>query len=604
MNNNTQYDTTHSSLRSAANQWPAVLVLVGVCSTVAAGQPAEPRGDGALRKELTTLLHSAGPEAAIQRVQQALDRAPESAGVRHEYLTLHLSLARTWYAQENYDACLAALRAILAVEPGHAEATRMQAEIDAARGRAAAAAAEIGLLIRLELFETALDQIHDIRALRPDLVDGLTSAERAAWLGAADDHYLARNFNEALALYENFLSNTPAAPADVYARWVVSLTLAVTESDFSRPISAETAARLLNRAEDALARMREPVLGGILRGLLAERANHLLEAGRAYAAALGVAWEMPPVDQRRGAVTGLRRKAIERARAFYESTPTRRRDGPWSLALPGVWKRRQTAHFAVYARNDLVAARVAEALEYHFTGIARWIGRTPDASWEPRCEIRVHYRMTDLHEATGTSGVTRAVSHTRLQAGRVLSRKIEVFQTNPWLLSSTLPHELAHILLAEAASNGKLPLAVDEGLALQTEPPARRLQFRRLLERATPNASNILMTAQLPADPLPFYARCDALTDLLLGVAARVPHTRGGAKAGDGTAVLERTPVASLLDRFGVGYSADWWKNFGWDSRAEMRAAWRGWHAARRRPARMPLMILSEPSSRPAGRGR
>ena len=37
--------------------------------------------------------------------------------------------------------------------------------------------------------------------------------------------------------------------------------------------------------------------------------------------------------------------------------------------------------------------------------------------------------------------ITHAVSHTRLQGGQVLLRKLKVFQDDPWLLSATLPHE-------------------------------------------------------------------------------------------------------------------------------------------------------------------
>ena len=90
---------------------------------------------------------------------------------------------------------------------------------------------------------------------------------------------------------------------------------------------------------------------------------------------------------------------------------------------------------------------------------------------KPRLEVRVHATREDMQHATGTRGITHAVSHTRLQGSRVVLRKLEVFQGDPWLLSATLPHELTHALLADAHRRSVPPLAIDEGLALQTEPP-------------------------------------------------------------------------------------------------------------------------------------
>jgi hypothetical protein len=212
------------------------------------------------------------------------------------------------------------------------------------------------------------------------------------------------------------------------------------------------------------------------------------------------------------------------------------------VALPNVWKQTQTPHFDVYGRSELIAGRVSEAAEYHFAEIARWLGIASLDDWAPRCEIRIYADLDEFHEATGTSGVTRAVSRTRVQGDRVLLRQISAFQSDPWLLSATLPHELTHILLAEAAQSGEMtgqrpvprpseeatgpdtasqqavapPFALDEGLAVQVEPPARRLQYRRLLAEHTPNPLNLLQINQLIGDQAAFYARCDALAEFIL----------------------------------------------------------------------------------------
>jgi hypothetical protein len=118
------------------------------------------------------------------------DRAgPGDFSVRHEYVKLHLALARDWLSQRRLDDCLTAVGAVLAVEPEHSAALEIRAEVLAARERAARQTPEIDRLLRLELFETALERIGEVKALRPDLAKSLAGRERVAWRGAADDHY-------------------------------------------------------------------------------------------------------------------------------------------------------------------------------------------------------------------------------------------------------------------------------------------------------------------------------------------------------------------------------------------------------------------------------
>ncbi len=568
-----------------------ILLLLAATGPLAAAQPERP-GQPALRREITALLESGRPEEAIQRVQTALRQAPDDAGVREEYVALHLALARKWLSQTRFDDCLAAVAAILAVQPQHEPALSIQREVLAARQRAAQQAPEIDRLLRLELFEAALERIHETAALRPDLAATLAARERSAYLGAADDHYLARNFNEAFALYEHVLSAAADLSADVSLRWSIALALALLESDSGESFDPDAAERLLARVADALRPSRDPLVGSAVRGLLAERSGQHLEAGRAYAEALVVRWQLPPADQRRAAVARLRQQAAERLRALYDTTRSRRRAGAWQVVLSGVWKHRETEHFDVYARNDLVAERVAEAAEFHFAGLSAWLETARTGPWEPGCELRVHATLEDLRQAIGTNGVTRALTQTRVQGDRVLLRRMNLFQDDPWLLGSTLPHELSHLLLADAHRDAQLPLALDEGLALQAEPAARRLQFRRLLGAYGPSPTDLLTATRIPADQLTFYARCDALTSLLL-------HQAGLASA----VGPERSPVGTVLRTFRDGYTPEWRKTLGWETEQALLKDWAAWYAARRDPPRMPLMILAQPPAQEKGDG-
>ena len=520
---------------------------------------------------------------AVRRVQDALRRRPDDPAVRRAFVDLHLTLAEAWLAERRYDDVDTALAAILAVESAQPDALRLRDRLTAARRAAAEQAAEIDRLLRLELFDAALQHIREIETLRPDLRVTLTERRRSAWRGAADDAYLARNFAEAFALYEALLADDPAAPADVHARWAVSLALALAETDFREPLDPNAAGRLLARAIDVLRRCDEPIVGQTLGGLLAERADQTLEAGRLYAEAVGAAWELPPMDQRRAAVARLRARAVARVRAIYADLPVARRDGFWSIALPDATKRRAAAHVTVEARNDLVAERVAEAAEYHLAGLAAWLGTDLPPAWDPPCTIRVHASREEFHAATGTGGIAFALSRIRVQGERIVTRSLDVFQTDPWLLSGTLPHELAHHLMSTLAGGAPLPLAVDEALALQAECPARRLMYRRRLDAQPPALDRLLAATDPPPDVEGFYAEAAALGGWLIEAAAAEP-------AGGGA------PARRVLELFRGGVPADWWEQLGWRSRTDADRSWDEWFAARRSPHRMPLMILVEPS--------
>jgi tetratricopeptide (TPR) repeat protein len=575
----------------------------GVCAAISIGlaagtaQDTRPTGAAALRSEIARWLQAGEPEQAVRRAQQALREAPADAEVRREYIELHLSLARTWILQRRLDAAGVALNAVRAIDPGNEDVRRLVQEMDQARARAAAQAGEIGKLLGIERFEDALDAIREVKVVRPDLADSLTAAERAAWLGAADVHYLARNFNEAFALYENLLAIAPDCPPSVHSRWVISLALALAESDFSGADDSKAGGRLLARAIDVLRKTNEPIVGQIVGGLLAERAGQWIDAGRAYCEALGEPWTLPPAPQRRERAAALRARVTEKLRNLYSATPTQRREGSWAVALPDAWKQRQTPHFDIYARNDWVAERVAEALEFHLAGIASWLGRAPAERWEPPCEVRVHATQGDLHAATGTSGITYAVSHTRVQGDTVLTRRIEAFQGDPWLLSSTLPHELTHVVVADLYRRSRTPLAIEEGVALLAEPSARRLMYQRLLGARPPTVAALLSIEHSPADTESFYAEAGALTSWLLEQVGRAGRPDGASAVGAVLQMFENPPPGEERSEAGVA------RALGWADTETMEANWRAWRLASRNPPRMPLMILVEPTAESGKKG-
>lgn len=557
----------------------AALAQAGAAAQPGAAPQADPAAVAVLREEVLRLLKQSGPEAAIGRLQAALRDVRDDPAVRAEYVDLHVSLGRMWLGERRFDLAEAALRAALGVDGGQAEAAELVGLIEAARVAAGKRLDEVDRLVSLELFDAALDALSEIEALRSDLAKEVASRRGTAWLGAADDHYLAGNFNEAFALYERLLASGGGG-MDVCSRWAISLSLALSEADFSAPADREGCGRLLARAIDVLKQTREPVVGQIIGGLLAERAGQLAEAGRTYCEALGEGWALPPAARRRHVVAELRRRCVRVAQELYEGTPPRRREGLWRSALAGEWKRAASPHFVVEARSEWIAQRVAEAGEHHFSRLVEWMG-VEAVDWGDAVQVRVHESLERLHEATQTGGATRAVSRTRVVDSRPAQRSIELYQGDPWLLSGTLPHELAHLVFAERLRGEAVEgrplsppcLALDEGLAVQVEPPARRLRYRRIAPRDAGEVDGLLSAATAGDDPPLFYARSAGLVEMVV--------RRGGVDA---------------VVREALGPAGETWRRLGFDDAGAMQREWRAWYADYRRPARLPLMILAEPA--------
>jgi tetratricopeptide (TPR) repeat protein len=575
-------DRQSHSTRSILRLKPTIPLLLAVAATLAGGWQSRPTDP--LRRELTGLLESGQTGGALARAQAALRQAPDDPVVRGEYVSLHLALARYWLAQRRFDDCLTVVSAILAVEPDHSEALDIQRELLAARQAASQQLPEIDRLLRLELFDSVLERIREVEALRPDLTGKLASRKQAAWRGAADDHYFAGNFNEAFALYEHLRSLSKDEQPDVASRWLVTLALALSQpsSNTLRPDGCEKLAGRVSRDGSAA---DHPRVAHAILGLLAEQAGQQRAAGQRYAAALEIPWDMPSADERGVALARLRAQAVQYLDALHDSDRTRWRGGAWQIKLADVWKHRRTEHFEVYARNDLVAERVAEAAEYHFAGLCDWLAVAVADPWEPRCELRVHATRDEWRRVLETGAVTGTPTEMRIQGERMLLRCVNLCQDDPWLLSATLPHELTHVILADACQGGNLPPAIDEGLALQSEPPARRLRLCRLLGASVPDLAGLLTATQSPANESAYCAGCDALTGLLLYQAAA-----------SGRHVSGRSPVSLVLEAFRNGCASEWWRTVGWDSEATLLEDWRAWHDARRTAPRVPLMMLTQSS--------
>ncbi|MBK8913689.1 MAG: hypothetical protein IPM64_03645 [Phycisphaerales bacterium] len=519
-----------------------------------------------LRSEVLLLLRDGRPDEAVARAQRALRANPGDAAVVREFAALHLTLGRAALAEGAWESATTYARAVLSVVPDDPAARGIVTAAQDAETRLRATPQRVAELLRLDLFESAIESLDQRERFGGPLDAGPIEAREQAWLGAADDHYLAGNFSEAFSLYERRLS-LAAAALDVHDRWALSLALAL---DGERnPIAPDAIERIRARAAASPA---EPRIRAVIEGLLLEAVGQGVRAGESYAAAVGESFGLPPADQRVGALRRARSAAIESMRSAYRQTPTRRRTGEWSVALPGSAKSRHSARLDVIAANDALAERMLAAADYHLPRLAAWLGASLDPPPARRLLIHLHSDSASLVEATGAApGSTDAVRLIR-RDGRITQREIHVVQTDPWLLNSTLPARLVPAILdgAETPADEALVAALAEA----AQAPARRLALRRV-----PCASVSWIDALRSQN----RADCHALAEFLLNCAAR-----GNPK---------EPPAATLLTRVRGRQPPDWPMALGFSSEAAMQAAWREWCEAPS-PARMPLILHLDAGAR------
>jgi hypothetical protein len=105
---------------------------------------------------------------------------------------------------------------------------------------------------------------------------------------------------------------------------------------------------------------------------------------------------------------------------------------------------------------------------------------------------------------------------------RVLSRRMNLRADNPLLLTSTLPHEVTHIVLADLFVVQQIPRWADEGIAVLAEPLAeqrnREAELREPLETGRVFPLSQLMAMEYPEqkDWSLFYAQSVSLTRYLV----------------------------------------------------------------------------------------
>ncbi len=499
-------------------------------------QPTTERVPEAARqiyREIDAALETGRYGAARDTARRGLTADPQDAFIQRYFVDLHVALAREHVEAEKYSEADGLVAEALRVMPDDYSAVEVMQDLAAKRAEVPARIAEAQRYLEIEWYEPAFIIYRQARRLLPARREQWDEAFVTSAIGTGDDHYFTKNFYEAFYRYNAAVQAVQAEEASaerlshsaaeallclVFGLESQGLVLNYPEAQWSGILQAAALIKSQVTRDADPARAAVVAAGRaaeqILIGMDFERTRRADEAIRQYSVVPGAALAGLELPQARAA-------AVAALRERWTTAGCSRRLGVWRKTDPGVPRMTQTGRFRVHHRNSVAARRLASALEFHFQRIARYLGRKEeDVPWPLPCEVHLHPDAAALAAALGGRPDQRSAVVIDASDGALRGQAIHLVQTDPMLLSVTLPHELAHVMLAAVLGYRPAPAVLVEGLALGCEAECRELELKRRLapREQRPAVEELLAWSDShPADPPDYEAMAAGLLRSFLG---------------------------------------------------------------------------------------
>ncbi|MBI4616251.1 MAG: tetratricopeptide repeat protein [Planctomycetes bacterium] len=366
--------------------------------------------------------------------------------------------------------------------------------------------------------DEAAEAVERLLARSPGFAIELADLDFEAHVARGDSRFQAMDPTGAFTDYDHALAAAPRRSGELEDRWTAALGVRVYRDSILAGKPGDALAELA-RGEESFPGNR---FLAFLSGLALEELDRDPEAYAAYRRALGDAAATAEVDS--GALDAVReeaRRSLGLSEGFVRPVEESRR---WREAAAGDWQTIPTAHFMVHHRNPYAGDRVAVALERELQRIGPGIAPRAGERWPGRCEVFVYADRDAYQEGTGQPVWSGGLTETRFLDRRLSGIRISTYQTARELLSSVLPHELTHALLAAEYSPGtSLPRWLEEGLAVRSEAQAKRAYLARIVRLGISSGAieplrSLVARDEYPSDPASvdlFYGESYTLVDYL-----------------------------------------------------------------------------------------
>ncbi len=192
----------------------------------------------------------------------------------------------------------------------------------------------------------------------------------------------------------------------------------------------------------------------------------------------------------------------------------------------GVWQVIRSGNFRIYHQGQPAlaqeASQIAESARTKL--FTEWAG-PPAGEWQPPCDLYLHGNVASFTEATSQSAQLPARTQIQQQGPRILRRRIDLRLDQPDWTTTTLVHEIAHLVLADlfADLNKPLPRWAQEAMAVLALPPTQVARYLRSVGRVREQGKwipldQLLKRPDYPAAEAitPFYVQSVSLVDFLV----------------------------------------------------------------------------------------
>ncbi|SIN98345.1 hypothetical protein SAMN05444166_1904 [Singulisphaera sp. GP187] len=217
-----------------------------------------------------------------------------------------------------------------------------------------------------------------------------------------------------------------------------------------------------------------------LRNLASERSPTRRARPSRKVVVRGSAPEESPFDSPRSGPGSPSSTPLALAQAASAPKPTPNTTSPPASAAParnaspavvGNWQVRETTNFRILHADPALAEQVAQVVEAaREEQVKRWMGPSGRAGWTPRCDVYVYPNSKSFSRMTGQTEESPGFSTMGMNAGRIVTRRINVRADHPNLVVAVLPHEVTHVVLADLFPTQQIPRWADEGMAVLAEP--------------------------------------------------------------------------------------------------------------------------------------
>ncbi len=211
-----------------------------------------------------------------------------------------------------------------------------------------------------------------------------------------------------------------------------------------------------------------------------------------------------------------------------------------AIASTNVWAATyRTTNFIVNADSDVFARQAAEAAEIYRRDLAIWWFGEELPNWSNPCVLTIQTGPT-----LGAGGETL---FTVSKTGEVYNWRMSAQGTEESVLTSVLPHEVTHSVLASFL-RAQPPRWIDEGMATLMEAERERTGYRlRLVEALHARKgfafNDMVAMREYPKDVHPFYAQAFSVCEYLFLIGGRrrlAEFAKEGTRTNDWNAALRR----------------------------------------------------------------